>query len=202
MASHTEKTSSVQLCRMEPVCLLGSWWITPVLRKEYLVCVCCGGRVCLSAVLTCSFKWVIIACSVAGPRCATLRVCAKEWGTVCVHIRERTRDRQWMRIRTVHTTYLFCVFSKQCVVIVVCIRLQVGRTIGGHQTHHRRCGTAWTTSASSLCVWVRACTHVHARPTSHKRLEYRVRIIPVISQEKKTQAHTSLFPHCLHKPSL
>lgn len=111
MASHTETTSSVQLCRMEPVCLLGSWWITPVLRKEYLVCVCCGGRACLSAVLTCSFEWVIIACSVAGPRCATLRVCAKEWGTerlcsLCAHYRENKRQTMHVNTYILHTCFV------------------------------------------------------------------------------------------------
>ena len=45
------------------------------------VCVCVvGGRACLSTVLTCSFEWVIIACSVAGPRHATLCICVElEW---------------------------------------------------------------------------------------------------------------------------
>lgn len=41
-------------------------------RVAVCVCVWRWVRACLSAVLTCSFEWVIIACSVAGPRHASL----------------------------------------------------------------------------------------------------------------------------------
>lgn len=95
----TVRTSLEQRYRMEPVCLLGRWWISPTLQHEVCVyaCVCAlasvasvflsdvwrvcvvGGRACLSAVLTCSFEWVIIACSVAGPRRATLCICVEPW---------------------------------------------------------------------------------------------------------------------------
>lgn len=96
-------TSLVQCYRMAPVCLLGRWWISPTLQHEVFVCVyicvcacicskcvcVAGGRACLSAVLTCSFEWVIIACSVAGPRHATLCICVELEGeakqtSVCV----------------------------------------------------------------------------------------------------------------------
>ena len=88
----TVRTSLEQRYRMEPVCLLGRWWISPTLQHEVCVCVCVCVCACVCArICVCA---CICAKCVLSDVCVC--VCACVWwgeGPVCrqswhVHLNE------------------------------------------------------------------------------------------------------------------